>query len=191
MKAIILILIFVMSHSAFAMLNANTTVCPDAIHVEKEAVHVEPGALQVTSTGTIQPGAVTVQPNAVVATVQAGAFSQPLVSAPLKFDLPVNVDKGAVELTVQPRGFSINLEKGIEIAPGAVEIKIDASLLGDKLSKPLENAAAAVERAYENRHVYELIFGSIIVGLIGLCWYVHARGQRQLIAQLQRPATHS
>lgn len=185
MKSIIAVIIFITCQSASAMLNANTTVAPDALHVEANAVHVEPGALQLTGTGTIQPGAITVQPGAITATVQAGAFSQPLVSAPLKFDAPITVDPGAVQVTVQPKGFSINLDKAIEIQPGAVVIKVDASLLGDNLNKPVASAVAAVEKAYENRHEYEVLFGCIIGVLIVLCWFLHVRGKQALITQLK------
>ena len=173
---------------AFAMLNANTSVSPDAVHVEAHAVDVNgtiaPGAVQ----GTIQPGAIS---GTASATIQTGAFQQPV----FKVESPVSVASGAVspglvapgafQVTVQPKGFSLNIEQGA-IAEGAVRVNIDASLLGDKLSKPLQDAQNTVKEIYDSRQTYEIVGGGVIVALIGLCWFIHVRGKGQIIAHLQR-----
>jgi hypothetical protein len=159
----------VLAGSAHAMMTSTIDIRPDAVHVDQ-------GAVQITTTGsaTVQPGALqaSIAPGAFTATVQTGAFRSPLVSVPITAVVP----KDAIEFTVQPKAFSI------EVQPGAVVIHIEGSLLGDELSKPINE----VKTVYEKRQLYGLMAGGVVLGLLLLCWFIHARGKSAVIRMLQQ-----
>lgn len=175
---------------AWAMLNAEVkegAVSPDGI------AHVESGAVQVTGTinSDVKPGAVqaTVQPGAITGTA---TFNKSLIAAEAgacKIEAPLTVKEGAVQLTLYPRAFSLNVEDGaVQVQPGAVVIKADFGPLASKMAeviKPAQDAARDVAAVASHwRLIAEGVCAVALALLVG--WIMHAHGNRKLITELKR-----
>jgi hypothetical protein len=181
--------LLICSTPAWAMLNAEVkegAVSPDGI------AHVETGAVQVTGTinSDVKPGAVqaTVQPGAISSTA---TFNKSLIAAEAgacKIEAPMTVKEGAIQLTLYPRAFSLNVEDGaVQVQPGAVVIKADFGPLASKMAeviKPAQDAAASVESVIGHwRLIAEGIGGLSLALAVG--WYFSHHGQKKMIAQLK------